>query len=211
MPPGVASPDTVHTRLGTLHFFGDFPDAASVEKLYDNLDFQQAVQAYLLALPVLSQVANRDGILSIGPANTTVSIWETMADSRTVELTANDNKPYTWFWVDLHDGPMVLEAPPKVRGLVDDIWYKWVGDIGITGTNKGEGRKYLFLPPGWKGEVPQGYYVLRPGSYSVWIPWRTFLVDGDPVQHVAQPDETAEAQRNAVAALERQGDLKRRS
>ena len=98
---------------------------------------------------------------------------------------------------------MVLEAPPKVLGLVDDIWYKWVGDIGITGPNKGEGGKYLFLPPGWKGEVPQGYYVLRPGSYSVWISWRTFLVDGDRALHVAQPDETAEAQRDAVAALER--------
>ena len=67
MPPGVASPDTVDTRLGTLHFFGGFPDAASVEKLYDNLDFQQAVQAYLLALPVVSQVANRDGILEHRP------------------------------------------------------------------------------------------------------------------------------------------------
>ena len=180
MPPGVASPDTVDTRFGALHFFGGFPDAASVDKLYDNLDFQHAVQAYLLALPVVSQVANRDGILSIGPANTTVPIWETMVDSRTVELTANDNTPYTWFWLDLHDGPLVVEVPPKVLGAADDMWYKWVGDVGITGPDKGEGGKYLFLPPDWKGDVPQGYYVMRPGSYSVWIPWRTFLVAGDP-------------------------------
>ena len=55
-PPGVASPDTLDTRFGTLHFFGGFPDPASVDKLYDNLDFQHAVQAYLLALPVVSEV-----------------------------------------------------------------------------------------------------------------------------------------------------------
>jgi hypothetical protein len=42
-----------------------------------------------------------------------------MVDSRTVELTANDNTPYTWFWVDLHGGPLVMEAPPKVLGLAD--------------------------------------------------------------------------------------------
>jgi hypothetical protein len=180
MPPGVAVPDTVKTRLGTLHFFGGFPDQASVEKLYDNLDFQHAVQAYLLALPVVNQVGNRNAILQIGPANTTIPIWESMVDSRTVELTANDNTPYTWFWLDLHGGPLVLEAPSKVLGLVDDIWYHWTGDIGITGPDKGEGGKYLLLPPGYKGDVPQGYFVMRPDSFAAWVAWRSFLVDGDP-------------------------------
>ncbi|MDU6669459.1 MAG: hypothetical protein E6501_12680, partial [Bradyrhizobium sp.] len=81
--------------MGRLNFFGGFPDQASVDRLYDNLDFQRAVQAYLLALPVVNQVGNRDGILAVGPANTTVPIWETMVDARTVELTANNNTPYT--------------------------------------------------------------------------------------------------------------------
>ncbi|MBV8330767.1 MAG: DUF1254 domain-containing protein [Verrucomicrobia bacterium] len=180
LAPGIASPDTVETRFGTLHFFDGFPDKASTEKLYDNLDFQRAVQAYLLALPVVNQVGNRNAILQIGPANSTVPIWEHMVDSRTVELTANDNTPYTWFWLDLHDGPLVLEVPPKVLGLVDDMWYHWVGDVGITGPDKGEGGKYLLLPPGYKGEVPQGYFIIRPESYSAWPVWRTFLVEGDP-------------------------------
>jgi len=180
LPPGVASPDTVETRFGALHFFDGVPDQASTEKIYDNLDYQRAVQAYLLALPVVNQVANRAGTLAIGPANTTVPIWEQMVDSRTVELTANDNTPYTWFWIDLRDGPIVVEAPPKVLGLVNDIWYHWNGDIGFTGPDHGEGGKFLFLPPGYKGDVPQGYFIVRPGSYSVWVPWRSFLVDGDP-------------------------------
>ena len=51
-PPGVYSPDKVETRFGTLNFFDGFPDKASAEKLYDNLDFQRAVQAYLLAIQV---------------------------------------------------------------------------------------------------------------------------------------------------------------
>src|SRR5271166_3601736 len=180
LPPGVASPDTVETRFGALHFFDGVPDQASTEKIYDNLDYQRAVQAYLLALPVVSEVGNRDGILAMGPLNTTVPIWEQLVDSRTVGLTFNDNTPYTWFWIDLHNGPLVIEAPPKVLGLADDMWYHWVGDIGFTGPDRGKGGKFLLLPPGYKGDVPQGYFVMRPGSSSVWVAWRSFLVNGDP-------------------------------
>ncbi len=180
MPSGVAISDNLETRLGKLNFFSGFPDQASVDKLYDNLDFQRAVQAYLLALPVVNQVGNRDGILAVGPANTTVPIWETMVDARTVELTANNNTPYTWFWLDLRGGPLVVEAPPNVLGLMNDIWYRWVGDIGLVGPDKGKGGKYLVLPPGYKGNVPSGYFVLRSGSYHTWIAWRSFLVGEDP-------------------------------
>jgi hypothetical protein len=180
IPPGVAAPDTVDTRFGTLHFFDGVPDQASTAMIYDNLDYQRAVQAYLLALPVVNQAANRAAILAMGPANTTVPIWEQLVDSRTVELTANNNTPYTWFWIDLRNGPLVIEAPPKVLGLVNDIWYHWNGDIGFTGPDHGEGGKYLLLPPGYKGDVPSGYFVVRPGSFSVWVAWRSFVVDGNP-------------------------------
>ena len=49
MPPDVAVPDKVETRLGTLGFDAGVPDAATAQKVFDNLDFQHAVQAYLLA------------------------------------------------------------------------------------------------------------------------------------------------------------------
>jgi hypothetical protein len=180
IPPGIAIPDRVETRLGTLNFFDGFPDDATVEKLYDNLDFQRAVQVYLLGLAPVSQVANRKGILELGPANTTVPIFETMMNARSIFLTPNNNTPYTWFWLDLRKGPLVLEVPPKVLGAIDDMWYRFVIDLGMVGPDKGEGGKYLLLPPGYKGEVPEGYFVVRPATFSVWVPWRTFLVNGDP-------------------------------
>jgi hypothetical protein len=92
VPAGIAIPDQVKTRLGTLKFFDGFPDDASVEKLYDNLDFQRAVQAYLLGLAPVSQVANRKGILEVGPANTTVPIFEQIMDARSLFLTPNNNE-----------------------------------------------------------------------------------------------------------------------
>jgi hypothetical protein len=180
MPPGVASPDKVETRFGTLNFFDGFPDKASVEKLYDNLDFQRAVQAYLLAIPAVSQAANRNAIRTLGPVNTVVPIFEQLMDSRSIFLTANDNTVYSWTWLDLSKGPLVLEVPPKVLGAINDMWYRWVIDVGITGPDKGKGGKYLLLPPGYQGKVPKGYIVVRPPTFNIWIPWRSFLVHGDP-------------------------------
>jgi len=180
MPPGVASPDRIESRLGTLNLFDGFPDKATAEKLFDNLDFQRAVQAYLLAIPAVSQVADRDASRALGPINQTIPIWEQLVDSRTVGLTFNDNTVYSWGWVDLSKGPLVLEVPPKVLGAINDIWFRWVIDLGITGPDKGEGGKYLLVPPGYKGDVPTGYHVVRSPTYNLWIPWRSFLVAGDP-------------------------------
>jgi hypothetical protein len=182
IPPGIAMPDTVETRLGTLKFFDGFPDKASVEKLYDNLDFQRAVQAYLLGSPAVNQAANRNAIRELGPTNTVVPIFEQLMDSRSIFLTANTNTVYSWAWIDLNKGPLVLEVPPKVLGAINDMWYRWVIDLGITGPDKGAGGKYLILPPGYKGEVPkEGYItVVQSPTFNLWIPWRSFLVDGDP-------------------------------
>lgn len=177
-PPGIAVPDTLETGIGTLHFSGGFPDAASSQKLFDNLDAQRAMQAYLFALPALSQAAMRDAVAKAGPVNSTVLITPHMLDARSLFLTANNDTPYSIMWLDLSGGPLVLEVPPKVLGLVDDAWYQWVGDVGLTGADRGQGGKYLLLPPGYNGAVPAGYHVLRPRTFGNLVFWRTFLVKG---------------------------------
>ena len=179
IPPGIAMPDSVETRLGTLKFFDGFPDDASVEKIYDNLDFQRAVQAYLLALPAVNMAGLREGLLQLGPPNTTIPTFDTMMDSRSLFLTANANTAYTWVWINLKDGPLVAEVPPMVLGMIDDFWFRYVTDIGIVGPDKGKGGKYLLLPPGYEGDVPQGYIVVRVPTYESILVWRNFPVKGD--------------------------------
>jgi hypothetical protein len=174
IPAGIAAPDKVETRLGTLKFFDGFPDDATVEKLYDNLDYQRAVQAYLLAIPAVNQAAMRKALLQWGPANTTMPIWEDLVFPRTVGLTFNTSTPYCWMWIDLHDGPLVAEVPPGVLGAFNDHWYRWVVDVGVTGPDKGKGGKYLILPPRYEGEVPEGYFVARAQAYEMFLAWRTF-------------------------------------
>jgi hypothetical protein len=69
--------------------------------------------------------------------------------------------------------------PPKVLGFVNDIWEQWVVDIGFTGPDKGEGGRYLFLPPGYDGAVTDGYHVVHSPTFILWFFWRSFLVNGD--------------------------------
>ncbi len=178
--PGVATPDKVETSIGTLKLFDGYPSAETAKKIYDNLDRSRALQAYLLAIPIVNQIGMRDSMRKFGPDNQTDVIWESLVDPKTVELTANDNTVYSFVWLDTRKGPLVVEIPPKVLGLIDDMWYRWVADVGITGADKGQGGKYLILPPGYQGDIPTGYHVVRPSTYGNWMPFRSFLVDGSP-------------------------------
>jgi hypothetical protein len=181
---GIATPDKLDASIGQLTMFDGNPEPATVEKIYDNLDRSRALQAYLLAIPIVNQAGMRDSLLQYGPVNQTDVIWETLVDSKTVELTANDNTVYSFIWIDTHHGPVVAEIPPMVLGAIDDFYYRWVADVGITGADKGKGAKYLLLPPGYEGQLPDGYIVLRPPTYGNWIAFRSFLVNGSPAPGV---------------------------
>jgi len=107
----------------------------------------------------------RDSLSKFGPANQTDVIWEDLVDCPHSELTANDNTIYNFIWLDTKKGPLVVEIPPEVLGAVNDFWYRWVADVGLTGEDRGKGGKYLVLPPGYKGEIPAGYVVVRPNTF----------------------------------------------
>ena len=121
IPPAITTPDSVKTRLGTLKFFEGFPNDATVEKVYDNLDFQRGVQSFLLGIPAASLYAMREGERTFGPDNQTVIIFETLMDSKSLYLTANTETVYSWVWLDTKAGPLVIEVPPGLLGVMDDF------------------------------------------------------------------------------------------
>ena len=137
-----------------------------MQKVYDNLDFQRGVQALLTTMPAASLVAMRRGIRGFGPDNQTVIIFESLMDSRSLFLTANTESIYAMAWLNLKNGPVVVESPPNTLGLVDDFWFRYVTDLGNAGPDKGKGGKFLFLPPGYKGAVPEGYHVFRSRTFG---------------------------------------------
>ena len=179
VPPGVATPDTLETQLGTLNSFDGVPDQATTQKVYDNLDLQRATQAYLSTLQVSSMGAMREGYLGFGPANTTVLLFEDLMDSKALWLTANTVSIYMASWLELGNEPMVIEMPPNVLGFINDAWFQYVTDMGMAGPDKGKGGKFLIVPPGYKGKLPEkGYHIAHTNTYGNWVLWRGFQING---------------------------------
>jgi len=190
VPEGVATPDLMKTRIGILSLTDGVPSGETVERVYDNLDFQRAVQAYLHGIQIASMAAMRQGMLEFGPANETVLIFETLMDSKALWLTPNTTNIYMATWLELSDESMVIETPPDVLGLIDDHWFKWVGDFGRLGPDQAQGGRFLILPPGYDGEVPDGYFVYPTSTYGNWVIWRGFQVDGETAPAVQTTKET---------------------
>lgn len=177
-PPGIATPDELDTRIGTLTSFDGVPDAKTTQLVYDNLDMQRATQAFLSSIQISSMYAMEQGMLGFGPANTTALLFEDLMDSKALWLTPNTVSIYMASWMELGDEPMVIETPPNVLGFIDDAWFQYVADFGNAGPDKGKGGKFLILPPGYEGEVPDGYHVAQSNTYGNWVVWRGFQVDG---------------------------------
>ena len=179
IPAEITTPDIVESRIGALAFNDGFPTDETVQKVYDNLAFQRGVDVFLSATPGGSTEGMRQGLASIGVDNNqTVALTEDLMDSKSLFLTANSESIYSVMWVDVKDGPVVLETPPDVLGVIDDHWFQYVADFGRVGPDKGQGGKYLLLPPGYEGEVPEGYFICRAKTYGNLVFWRGFLKDG---------------------------------
>lgn len=102
--------------------------------------------------------------------------------AKSIFLTAQTTTVYGWAERNLKAGPMIVEIPPEVLGLVDDAYFRWVGDIGFSGQDKGAGGKYLFVHSDYKGEIPEGYFVLKSPSYRNLLVFRAFVKGDDFAQ-----------------------------
>jgi hypothetical protein len=178
IPEGIETPNTMETHLGTLTSFDAVPDKETTRKIYDDLDLRRATEAFLATLPVASMAAMESGLRSLGEPNKVVIQFRELMDSKSLWLTPNTVSIYQGVWCELGDEPMVIETPPKVLGIIDDAWFHYVTDFGNAGPDKGQGGKFLLVPPGYEGKLPEGYFVARTQTYGNWVIWRGFQVDG---------------------------------
>lgn len=176
VPAAILTPDTVETRLGTLRFSDGMPDDATAALVYDNLDFMRGVEAFLSGIPAASIYAMCHGLAEAGVDAQSVGIFEDLMDARTLFLTANSTTIYVTRCFDLEAGPIVLEAPADVLGPLDDAYFRFLTDVGVTGPDKGKGGKYLLVPPGYEGDLPdEGYFIFHSKTYSHWLLTRAFI------------------------------------
>lgn len=177
------TPDKLKTRLGELEFTRGFPTEETKRKLFDELDYQRAVQCYLWAYPAVSFESIRIAAArDYGLDANDLGIADKLMDAKSIYLTANDTTVYAYANLDLgKSGPVVVEVPPgPIVGLIDDFWQKSISDIGLPGPDGDKGGKFLLVPPGFKGEIPQsGYHVLQCEMHNYNAMVRGIAVEGD--------------------------------
>jgi hypothetical protein len=191
IPSAITTPDRVNSRIGTLEFKDGAPSKATLEKIYDHLDYTHALRVFADTLQGVSIRALHKALQSVGVKDNEVIVFSELMDAKSLFLTANDDTIYVIGVLDLSKGPMVLEAPPKVLGAIDDYWQRWVTDTGVPGPDRGEGGKYLIVPPGYDGPLPDGgFYVARSRTNFVWWFARAFLENKNDPKPAAEAIRT---------------------
>lgn len=174
-------------ELANAPFKENRPTEETARVLQDELLFQRAIQAYLWALPLINTLGMQVGSeKAFGKGYNVLPIFKNRLDAKTLITTPNSDVIYALSYVDLGtDGPLVFEAPPGLQGILLDFWQrpipvdggKFAGDVGLPGPDAGKGGKMLILPPGYKGEVPEGHFVYRSGTNNVFVFLRAFYQD----------------------------------
>jgi hypothetical protein len=163
-----------------LQFERGYPVAGTAQNVYDASDLRRAIEAYKFFYPTMGTEAVMQQMLANGAKINEVG--HVMSASPKIQFGAtNADTPYALATLDLKSaGPMVVELPAgPFIGVVDDHNMRWVQDMGTIGPEKGTGGKHLILPPGFKGEVPSGYYAGRSKTWKVVVFIRLFPVGGD--------------------------------
>ena len=186
VPAFLTTPDKVESRIGSLQFNDGYPTGEAAAKIRDELDYLHGVEAFMNSIQGVSTYALRKGLMDIGVKENEFIIYSRLMDSRSLFLTANADTVYYMGVLDLSNGPLIFETPPQALGVIDDMWFGWVTDFGLPGADRGEGGRYLLLPPGYDGPLPEGgFFIRKSRTFRVLALGRSFLVDNDPAPTVA--------------------------
>lgn len=181
----LTTPDHVESVIGALDYVDGAPSGETVEKVRDHLRYVRALTAFMDGHRGASTMAIRKGMLSVGVADNDVILFSELMDSESLFLTANADTVYYMSFVDLTNGPVVFESPPDALGVIDDMWFKHVIDFGRPGPERGTGGKFLLVPTGYDGPLPDsGFHVAYVPTSRALILGRSFLTDNDPAPTV---------------------------
>lgn len=155
----------------------------SVKSLEDQVAYQRAFEAVVWSQPAVGIYGIRRAMTKYGMKDNDVMAMSKTLRPRHEFLTANNATPYITANADLRNGPVVLEIPPATEkgtmyGQVVDAWQVSIADVGPSGADKGKGGKYLFLPPDYKGQTPDGYIVVPSPGYRMAFAFRSIKLPG---------------------------------
>jgi len=147
--------------------------------LEEQVAYQRAFEAVVWAMPATAIHRLREGFLELpGVEDNVVIAYSKPALSIHKAITANTATPYITAFTDLRNGPVVLDVPAvnekaSLYGQVVDAWQSTIAGVGPSGLDQGKGGKYLFIPPGYEGDTPEGYFVVQSTTYRISLVFRS--------------------------------------
>ncbi|MBV6699744.1 DUF1254 domain-containing protein [Kitasatospora aureofaciens] len=181
VPASLLTPDTVKTSAGTFVFSDGLPTPETTAAVYGQLDRVHGVAAFRAGLPAVSLWAMRKAMLAAGVADGDVLLFSELIDCRSLFLTADADAVCFLTFLDLSDGPLVVDIPQDCVAVANDMWSRWVTDLGVPGPDRGVGGRHLFAGPGYQGTLPEGgMFVHRVRTNRLWLLGRCFLENDDP-------------------------------
>jgi len=149
-------------QLVTIEYEGGYPTAATAEAMFDEYDYQAATQFYIWGYAYLNGLGFDKGLAKMGGDKRSIYLFDKRIQPQHVIMTANAEVIYVLTRaIDLKDGPVVFEVPPRTRGHFFDIVMRAYVDAGDVGPDKGEGGKFLMVARDYDGEIPEGYFEVR--------------------------------------------------
>jgi hypothetical protein len=183
--PPVRVNKTIVTRIAVV-ILAASPCIANADELVLDISersvHRRAVEAVIWSMPLMNFKAMRDAQKDLGAGFNDISYYSKIQTWQFQIATPNDTTPYIMSFWNLEDGPVVFELPPStddvgIFGTLMDSWHRPLEDVGAKGYDKGEGGKYLFLPPGYEGNVPAGYIPLQQQTYQGYTIMRPIIAD----------------------------------
>jgi hypothetical protein len=134
---------------------------------------RRAVEAAIWGMPLVNFDSMRQAYLrDAGARYNDVIYWSKPSDWKNQVTTPNATTNYVMFFVNLKDGPVVVEVPPAsdatLFGTLIDAWNVPVMDVGDAGEDKGKGGKYLLLPPAYKAQPVAGYIQAAFSTFNAY-------------------------------------------
>ncbi len=169
----------VETAIGPVETEMGVPTPEAAERLYDEMDLRNAVNAYIWAVPAVGSATFHrawEEVYSVDDGE--FVILDTTADRRG-PMTSNPFATYVIALANLAEtGPMILEDPPgNTEGIISDLWWRPVSAIGNTGPFKGAGGRLLILGPEHEDPEVEGYVVIRSSSNHIFFGTRFLDLD----------------------------------
>jgi hypothetical protein len=133
--------------------------------------YRRAVESVIWGVPAVNfELLYLAAVQAKGTFNQII-FWSRLPDWKLQTLTPDPDVICLMPYFNTKEvGPMVLEIPAaeggSIAGALNDGWQNALADVGPAGKDKGQGGRYLILPPGCEDRVPAGCIPVPSSTYS---------------------------------------------